>query len=1031
MRSRINTFSLLIFLLAPTLIAQALVRPQKADSYRVLFVNQRTELPPWSLAMFAECRAEFERLSGRPVGMLLKNVETLGAGEGREQFNEPRIDFMICRNDLTEPPVYLAAQTGIPLVVPACDTALIRNPSELPPHVYIATIRISPARTAKEVRTLCPGTQKLIVIAGAHETDHFLMERAKEELGSRYQGMAVEYWEGVPLSELKTRLAVLPGDHAILFLKMTSDPNGTIYVSRNVVRDVVHYSPVPVFGIADTFVEEGILGGYVLSSRIAGKRGGEMLARLAASEPLPAITHVEAYGEYQFNWNELRRWGIRESRLPAGARMLNRPDSLFERHPWIIWLTVSLTGLLTLIIGTTLLILRNRQQTLAELRNKEQWLKLSTETAGIAIWEYDVAENRMARSENHDELYGLEWQAVWTVEQFRGAVHPDDRDRAMRTINQSITVGGPDRYSFDYRILWPDKSEHWLALVGEIYERDAEGTATRMRGCTIDITDRKQTEDALRASEERYCRAQAVGHVGSWEYNVQTARFLASDETKRIFGFDPAEPDFSTDEVEKCIPEKERVHQALVDLIETNKPYNLEYEARPRNGAEPRMITSLAELKRDEHGAPQKVVGVIQDITGRKQVEEALQKSEARARLMADLLMNSNQPVAVGFHDGRLGRLNPAFCELIGYTEEELQAIDWSTRLTPPEWLPAERKVLAELERTGKPVRYEKEYLHKNGTRIPIELFVHLARDADGNSDYYYAFITDITERKQAKEKVLQLLAEATESRCTLLSVVKDQQRAEEEVRKLNEELEQRVIARTEQLEAANKELEAFSYSVSHDLRAPLRAVDGYTRMLSEDYGAVLDEEGKRICSVISSSAQGMGRLIDDLLAFSRFGRAAINPSVIDMTGMARAIFFELATPEKRERVEFILQPLPEVAGDPTLMRQVWVNLLSNALKFSENRDHPAIEVSAVQQGDEVIYCVRDNGAGFDMRYVNKLFGVFQRLHTIREFAGTGVGLAIVQRIVVRHGGRVWAKGEVDHGASFYFALKGGAEHGL
>lgn len=415
------------------------------------------------------------------------------------------------------------------------------------------------------------------------------------------------------------------------------------------------------------------------------------------------------------------------------------------------------------------------------------------------------------------------------------------------------------------------------------------------------LVERKRVEDVLRASEDRYRRAQAVSHVGSWEYDIQTARFSASDEARRIYGFDLNDANFSTDEVEKCIPEKERVHQALIDLIESNKPYNLEFEIHPRDGADPRMIASIAELKRDEHGAPQKVVGVIQDIT----------------------------------------------------------------------------------------------------------------------------------KRKRAEEKILQLLAEETESRRTLLSVVEDQQRADGKIRKLNEELEDRVAQRTEELKAANKELEAFSYSVSHDLRAPLRAVDGYTRMLSEDYGPVLDEEGQRICSVISSSAQDMGHLIDDLLSFSRFGRAAINPSVIDMEGMARAIFFELATPEKQERVEFILQPLPEVVGDPTLMRQVWVNLLSNALKFSAKREHPVIEVSASTQDGEILYCVRDNGAGFDMRYANKLFGVFQRLHTVKEFAGTGVGLAIVQRIVVRHGGRVWAEGEVDHGASFYFALKGETEHGL
>jgi hypothetical protein len=246
--------------------------------------------------------------------------------------------------------------------------------------------------------------------------------------------------------------------------------------------------------------------------------------------------------------------------------------------------------------------------------------------------------------------------------------------------------------------------------------------------------------------------------------------------------------------------------------------------------------------------------------------------------------------------------------------------------------------------------------------------------------------------------------------------------RAVENVRLL-EELEERVRERTAQLEAANKELEAFSYSVSHDLRAPLRAVDGYTHILLEDFAPHLDAEGKRVCGVISESARAMGRLIDDLLSFSRVGRASLQLSTIDMTTMARSIFHEATTPEERERIDFRVGTLPMVFGDPKLMRQVWMNLLANGVKFSAKKAQPVIEVGAEERENEILYFVRDNGAGFDMQYADKLFGVFQRLHSTKEFEGTGVGLAIAQRIILRHGGRIWAEGEPGIGATFYFTL--------
>jgi len=246
---------------------------------------------------------------------------------------------------------------------------------------------------------------------------------------------------------------------------------------------------------------------------------------------------------------------------------------------------------------------------------------------------------------------------------------------------------------------------------------------------------------------------------------------------------------------------------------------------------------------------------------------------------------------------------------------------------------------------------------------------------------------------------------------------------AEEEIRVLNNELEQRVKQRTAQLEAANRELESFAYTVSHDLRAPLRAIDGYTKILLEDYAPLLDDEGRRVCSVISGGARTMGRLIEDLLSFSRVGRVEMQSLTVDMGALAHRAFNELTTPGDRQRIDFRVASLPPAQGDPSLLRQVWANLVGNAVKFSSGRERAVIEVSAETGDNGPVYSIRDNGAGFDMRYADKLFGVFQRLHGAHEFEGTGVGLAIVQRIVQRHGGRIWGEGETDRGAVFHFTL--------
>jgi len=281
-----------------------------------------------------------------------------------------------------------------------------------------------------------------------------------------------------------------------------------------------------------------------------------------------------------------------------------------------------------------------------------------------------------------------------------------------------------------------------------------------------------------------------------------------------------------------------------------------------------------------------------------------------------------------------------------------------------------------------------------------------------------------ISERKDYSVRAVKLSNDEVGSLTDAFNLMLIQiQRQTKTLNEFNQNLEQKVKERTKELEEANKELESFSYSVSHDLRAPVRSINGYMNIFMEDYAGQLDEEGKALLNTVLKSGVKMGSLIDDLLAFSKLGRKALIKAELVMKDLVLFIWDDISKTEGDRDIECIFERLPNAFAERAMISQVWVNLISNALKYSKNKSKTIIEISGEQKDNEVIYSIKDNGSGFDMRYYNKLFGVFQRLHSAEEFEGTGVGLAIVERIIKKHGGRIWAESEVDKGATFYFSL--------
>jgi PAS domain S-box-containing protein len=491
---------------------------------------------------------------------------------------------------------------------------------------------------------------------------------------------------------------------------------------------------------------------------------------------------------------------------------------------------------------------------------------------------------------------------------------------------------------------------------------------------------RRRTEDSLRRSQRKYRELIDASPDAIFVWDTNGNCLLSNTSAARLRGCREDEL-IGLSLADTYAPAERDLIRERFERVKKEGVVRFERQFLRKNNEVVPVDVSLSSAGEDHYQA------VVRDISDRKKAEQELRKQ-------AELLSLAHDAIIVRDPESRITFWNRGAEKTYAWSSTE--AVGKVTHELLQTRFPVSRHAVdVALQEQGE---WEGELTHltRQGSAIVVNSRQSLRRDEHGDPAAILEINRDVTDRKQA----------------------------EEQIHKMNEELEQRVIERTRELQAVNKELEAFAYSISHDLRAPVRHIAGFTELLRKHTQSVLDDKSRHHISMILDSANRMGSLVDDLLAFSRIGRAETQKTTVDLAQIVKGIVGELAPDTLGRNITWHVGDLPKCYGDPAMLRLVFTNLVSNALKFTRTRDQTKIEIGSLNhEPDEVVIFVKDNGVGFDMKYKDKLFGVFQRLHPQEAFEGTGIGLATVQRIVHRHGGKVWPESSVDHGATFYVAL--------
>jgi PAS domain S-box-containing protein len=637
-----------------------------------------------------------------------------------------------------------------------------------------------------------------------------------------------------------------------------------------------------------------------------------------------------------------------------------------------------------------------RYRQLVGLQEQQTRLNLALEAANMGIWEGNLITGEETLSPQAEALLGFAPGAFdGRRETFLNRVHPDDLDNVQQSGEVALKTGC---LQDEYRIVLPDQTIRWIYCLGKVFYDEA-GHPSRVVGVDLDITDRKRAEMELRQQKEILQTIFDHLPVMVGLYSATGEILIINRELERVIGWSQEEYQ-TVDVLRECYPDPADYQQVRNQIITADSLWH-DFQLRTRDG---RILdTSWAQIRLSDGCS----IGIGQDITERKQAERALQDSETRFRQLAENIQEVFWMTDVDFTQTLY--VSPIYEAVWKRTCASLYA-------DPASFLeaihPDDRDRVLAIIHNQRHQGWEQEYriIQPDGTVRWISEQAFPVTEPTGEIHRVVGICHDISDRKRAELEIRQL-NEALEQQNQNLEVLVEQRTAE-------------LTQRTIQLEASNQELESFSYSVSHDLRAPLRHINGFVNALQQhlqDHQALSDPKVVHYLQVIESSSQKMALLIDGLLTLSRIGRKAMTSELVSLRALVEeAIDLTRSSLGTTNPLEFVIGELPTVQGDTTLLQQVFSNLINNAVKFSRNHPAPRIEIGSLPDGT---LFVKDNGVGFQMEYADKVFNAFQRLHSQAAFEGSGIGLAIVQRIIHRHGGAIWVESQPDQGATFYFTL--------